>query len=156
MAVYAMLQIYDQLRHRHVRPELQNRVLEEAQWGLDWLLKTRFSKGYRITWALGRIYTDNKVGTIDDMVVPAQHVAYENFLFAAVAGYASRVLKDVDPQAVGANDGPPYGCGRRRPQPRPAAFDWSVATRDEAVFEPWRRPSETPPGSRPTPNKRCV
>jgi hypothetical protein len=122
MAVYAMLQIYDQLRQRHVRPELQNRVLEEARWGLDWLLKTRFGKGYRITWALGRIYTDNQVGTIDDMVAPAQHVAYENFLFAAVAGYASRVLKDADPQRSRSE---PEGGRGRLPGHAGAAF-WLV------------------------------
>ncbi len=131
MAVYAMLQIYEQLRQRGIRPELQDRVLEEARWGLDWLLKTRFGQGYRITWALGRIYTDNQVGTIDDMVVPAQHVAYENLLFAAVAGYASRVLKDADPQraaqSLEAAEEDYQATLERR-------SDWSAATRDEAAF----------------------
>jgi hypothetical protein len=131
MAVYAMLQVYEQLRQRGVRPELQDRALEEARWGLDWLLKTRFGQGYRITWALGRIYTDNRVGTIDDMVAPAQHVAYENFLFAAVAGYAARVLKDADPtraaQSLDAAEEDYQATLQRR-------SDWSAATRDEAAF----------------------
>ena len=98
-----MLQIYDQLHQNGIHPDLQKRVLEEARWGLDWLLKTRFGDGFRITWARMRYYTDNKVGTIDDVIVPAQNIAYENFLFSAVAAYASRVLKIVDPQRAAAS-----------------------------------------------------
>lgn len=67
-----MLQVHDQLHQMGVRRDLQNRVLEEVRWGVDWLLKTRFGDGYRITWARMRYYTDNKVGTVDDVIVPAE------------------------------------------------------------------------------------
>jgi len=130
-SVYAMLQVYDQLRQRGVQPDLQRRLLEEIRWGLDWLLKTRFGKGYRITWALGRIYTDNKVGTIDDMVVPAQHIAYENFLFSAVAGYAAQVLKDVDSRRAAQSLAAAEEDFRATLDQRAS---WTPATREEAAF----------------------
>ena len=131
VAVYSMLRLFEQLRERHLRPDLQARLLEEARWGLDWLLKTRFGDGFRITWVLGRFYTDNKLDTIDDMIAPAEHVAYENFLFAAVAAHASRVLKDADPRRAerslqAAREDYLATLARRS--------DWSVTTRDEAAF----------------------
>jgi hypothetical protein len=97
-ATFAMLQIYEQLQQKGIRPDLQKRLLEEASWGLDWLLKTRFGGGYRITWARMRYYTDNKVGTVDDMIVAAQNIAFENFVFCTTAADAARLLKTVDPQ----------------------------------------------------------
>ncbi len=130
-AAYAMLQVYDQLHRNGIRPELQDRLLEEARWGLDWLLKTRFGDGYRITWARMRYYTDNEVGTVDDVIVPAQNVAYESLLFSAVAACACRVLKTADPQRSAASlkaaEEDYAATLRQRP-------DWSEATRDEAAF----------------------
>ncbi len=97
MAVYAMLDIVDQLRLRNMDPELEERVLEEALWGLDWLLKTRFGDGYRITWSTMRIYTDCEIGTIDDVVTPARNTPWENFLAAAVETRAYSTLKERNP-----------------------------------------------------------
>jgi hypothetical protein len=94
MAVYAMMEIVDQLTKRNADPDLQALVLDEALWGLDWLLKTRFGDGYRITWSKMRIYTDCEIGTIDDVIAPARNIPWENFLFAAVAAYSYEVLKD--------------------------------------------------------------
>ena len=48
-----------------------------------------------------RIYTDNKVGTIDDVVTPAKNVPWENFLAAAVECKASRMLEKSDPELAG-------------------------------------------------------
>lgn len=130
-ATYAMLQIYDQLQQLNVRPDLRDRVLEEARWGLDWLLKTRFGKGYRISWAHMRIYTDNKVGTDDDVIVQARNVPFESFLFSAVGGYAARILKTVDPQRA-AESLKAAEEDYRATLERPAG--WSTATREEAAF----------------------
>lgn len=131
VAVYSMLRLYEQLRERGLRPGLQARLLEEARWGLDWLLKTRFGDGYRITWVLGRFYSDNKLDTFDDMIAPAQHTAYENFLFAAVAAHASRVLKDADPRRADLSLKAAREDYRATLAKR---SDWSVTTRDEAAF----------------------
>lgn len=130
-AAYSMLQIYDQLRQKGIQPELQSRLLEEARWGLDWLLKTRFGDGYRITWARMRFYTDNKVGTVDDVIIPAQNIAYENFLFSAAAAYASRMLKTADSQRSAASLKAAEEDYAVTLQQR---TDWSGATRDEAAF----------------------
>ena len=100
MAVYAIMEIFDQLVKRNMNPDLQELVLDEALWGLDWLLKTRFGNGYRITWSMMRIYTDCEIGTIDDVIAPARNTPWENFLFAAVGAYSYQVLKDRKPELV--------------------------------------------------------
>lgn len=95
--VYSMLRVYEQLRARRLRADLQARVLEEASWGLVWLLKTRFGKGYLMSGLTQcRIYTDNKVGTLDDMVTPAQQSQSDSMIVAGVLAYAGRLLKEVD------------------------------------------------------------
>ncbi|MFW6189614.1 MAG: glycoside hydrolase family 9 protein [Planctomycetota bacterium] len=130
-SVYAMLRVREALRRRDLEPGLRARLLEEACWGLDWLLKTRFGNGYRITWALGRIYTDNEVGTVDDTVVPARHTAHENFLFAAVGAYAHETLAEVRPdrarRALEAAETDYAATMERR-------SDWSEVTRTEAAL----------------------
>ena len=96
MSVYAMLDIYRQLRLRNTEPELRERLLEEALWGLDWLLKTRFGDGYRITWSTMRIYTDCVIGTLDDVITKAQNDPFENFLAAAIEAFAYETIKDTE------------------------------------------------------------
>jgi hypothetical protein len=98
MAVFAMLNNLDALETKGDAPELSGRLRTEIAWGLDWLLKVRFGDGYHMSWALGRIYTDNKVGTIDDMVAQAQNVPWENFLAAAVLGRCAEAFKNSDPE----------------------------------------------------------
>ena len=57
---------------------------EEAAWGVDWLLKTRFADGRHMSWSTVRMYTDGEVGTPDDVVTPAAYVPWELFLTSAV------------------------------------------------------------------------
>ena len=94
MSIYAMLDIYRQLELRDTEPELRDRLLEEALWGLDWLLKTRFGDGYRITWTTMRIFSDCVIGTVDDVITKAQNDPFENFLAASVEAFAYEMLKD--------------------------------------------------------------
>ncbi len=130
-ATYAMLQIYEQLQQKGIRPDLQKRLLEEASWGLDWLLKTRFGDGYRITWARMRYYTDNKVGTLDDVIVPAQNIAFENFLFCTTAADAARLLKTADPRRAAASMKAAEEDYAATLQQR---TNWSNTTVDEAAY----------------------
>ena len=70
---------------------------EEAVWGIDWLLKTRFADGYHMSWSTVRMYTDGIVGTADDVVSPAQYVPWELFLKSAVfskAGEEQAAVED--------------------------------------------------------------
>jgi hypothetical protein len=98
MSVYSMLQLIEQLDRRSMDQALQERILEEALWGLDWLLKTRFGDGYRITWNGLGIYTDGIIGTIDDVVKPAQNNPWENFIASGVEVLAYITLKERKPE----------------------------------------------------------
>ena len=46
---YALLSLADSLKRQGEDPVLTARLLEEARWGLNWVLKTRFGDGYRST-----------------------------------------------------------------------------------------------------------
>jgi Glycosyl hydrolase family 9. len=79
--------------------QLYLRLMEEAQWGLDYVLKTRFGDGYRVqTWGTN-LWTDGFIGTKDDAgrrQVRIHNRAFENFLFAGIEAYASMLIeKDV-------------------------------------------------------------
>ncbi len=97
MSVYSMLQLIDELERRNLETSLQERVQEEALWGLDWLLKTRFGDGYRITWCGLGMYTDNVIGTIDDVVREAQNNPWENFISSGAEALAYLVLNKHKP-----------------------------------------------------------
>ena len=75
-------------------PELYEGLIEEARWGLDWVLKTRFGDGYRSVWATMDFWTDGIIGTFDDIIFKAKNVPMANFDTAATEALASRVLKD--------------------------------------------------------------
>ena len=47
-ATYAMFALADRLRREGRDPALVARLLEEARWGLDWVMKVRFDGGYRV------------------------------------------------------------------------------------------------------------
>jgi hypothetical protein len=94
-AAYAMFALA-----RHMQegaPVLSGRLLEEARWGLDWILRTRFGDGHRCTWATMDFWTDGIMGTVDDVTVEARNRPFENFLAAATEALAARALDTVDP-----------------------------------------------------------
>jgi hypothetical protein len=80
-------------------------MLEEAKWGLDWLLKTRFGDGYRVYWATMDFWTDGIIGTADDRspVVPREtmgamfSLAPLNFHGARAQAKAAILLMEKDP-----------------------------------------------------------
>ncbi|MCQ2431735.1 MAG: glycoside hydrolase family 9 protein [Clostridia bacterium] len=81
-------------------PLLRARLLEEAEWGLDFILRTRFGDGFRATSAGCTRYTRNLVGDFDDVAVRVYDHSYENFLFSGVEAYACTVLKEINPAAA--------------------------------------------------------
>jgi hypothetical protein len=93
-AVYAMLTLSDSLAQRD--PILSARLKEEARWGLDWVLKTRFGDGYRTTWATMDMWTDGILGTIDDEIHEAGNNPLANFTAAATEALAARSLQTDD------------------------------------------------------------
>ena len=72
------------------------RLMEEAQWGLDFILRTRFGDGYRATSAGATRITDNLMGNFDDVPTRVHNHAYENFLFAGIEAYAAETLQGYD------------------------------------------------------------
>ncbi|MDL2266228.1 glycoside hydrolase family 9 protein, partial [Parabacteroides sp. OttesenSCG-928-G21] len=76
--------------------DLYLRLMEEAQWGLDYILKTRFGDGYRVqTWGTN-LWTDGFLDTKDDSgrrQVRVHNRAFENFLFAGIEAYAAMTIE---------------------------------------------------------------
>jgi len=97
MSTLAMMMNLERLEKKPELADLCKRIREEIAWGLEWLLKTRFGDGYHMSFSVMRIYTDNEVGTIDDVVSPARNVPWENFLAAAVQCKAATILASTHP-----------------------------------------------------------
>lgn len=62
----------------------QKRLIEEGRWGIDFILKTDFGKGFHATSAGVSRWTDNKIGTMDDAVARVHDNPYENFLLSSI------------------------------------------------------------------------
>jgi Glycosyl hydrolase family 9/Cellulase N-terminal ig-like domain len=95
---YALFSLAESLKRQNEDPVLTDRVLEEARWGLNWILKTRFGDGYRSTGQLVSYWTDGIMGDGDDRFGQAVNDAEWNFRVSAVEALASRVLKESDPE----------------------------------------------------------
>ncbi len=72
------------------------RLMEEAQWGLDFIMRTRFGDGYRATSAGATRITDNLIGNFDDIKTRVHNHSYENFLFSGIEAYAAKTLEEYD------------------------------------------------------------
>ncbi len=79
---------------------LYERVMEEACWGLSFVLGTRFGDGYRAT-SLGLIrWTDGITGNQDDASnVRVFHHGMDNFICACAEAAAAGALQDYDPES---------------------------------------------------------
>jgi hypothetical protein len=98
---YAFFEMANRAREKN-NTDLYLRLQEEALWGLDFILKTRFGDGYRMqSWGTN-LWTDGFIGTIDDAgrrQVKVHNGGFENFLFAAIEAYASLSIdRDKDPR----------------------------------------------------------
>jgi hypothetical protein len=96
--VYALLSLADALKRQGTDPTLSDRLLDEARWGLNWVLKTRFGGGFRSTGQLVSYWTDGIMGTADDRFGQAVNNPEWNFRVSGVEALAARVLKDTDPE----------------------------------------------------------
>ncbi len=97
-ATYAMFALAERLREEGRDPALVARLLEEATWGLDWVMRVRFPGGYRIGFASHNLWTDNVVGTADDRFREARNNPNANYVSAAAEAIAARVLAASDPE----------------------------------------------------------
>ena len=95
---YALLSLAERLHARDEDLELYQRVMEEARWGLDWILKTSFGDGFRDQGSVNSRWTDGIIGTSDDVTATARYSALGSFNAAATEALAARVLRESDPR----------------------------------------------------------
>lgn len=92
---FALLEAYRKLRDK--QPALAARLREEAEWGVEFILKNRYGDGYRASSMGLLIWQDGILNTRDDITsVRVQNLAFDNFLYAGYEAYASLTL-DNDP-----------------------------------------------------------
>jgi hypothetical protein len=77
--------------------DLQIRLLEEALWGMDYILRGRLGNGVRVGGFVStNIWTDGLIGTIDDagrrQIRPGNN-PYQNFKFAGIEAYAAMSIE---------------------------------------------------------------
>jgi len=96
-AVHAMFNLAEKLHQRGESEKLAQRLIEEAKWGLDWVLKTSFRDGYRVNYGLLGIWTDGIIGNADDAFNEAVNDPYGHLHAALAEAAAFRVLKKTEP-----------------------------------------------------------
>jgi hypothetical protein len=94
---YAMFSLADKLERMGDDPALVERLIEEARWGLDWVMRVRFPGGYRMGFASHNVWSNNVIGDADDRSVEAKNNPNANYIAAAAEAIAYRVLKKRDP-----------------------------------------------------------
>ncbi|MDR2802646.1 MAG: glycoside hydrolase family 9 protein [Prevotellaceae bacterium] len=88
---YALLEAYTKLKEKN--PPLAMRLLEEAEWGLEFILRNRYGDGYRASSMGLLIWQDGINGTLDDISsVRVQNLPFDNFLYAAYEAYAAMTI----------------------------------------------------------------
>jgi hypothetical protein len=96
--VYGLLSLASNLKQQNADPVLVARLLDEARWGLNWVLKTRFCDGFRSTGQLVSYWTNGIMGDGDDRFGKAINDPEWNFRVAGVEALAARVLQESDPE----------------------------------------------------------
>lgn len=76
---------------------LYERLLEEARWGLNWIMRTRFGDGYRAGGLIIGIWTKNIRGDKDDMETTARNNPYDNLKAASCCALAVKHFEHTDP-----------------------------------------------------------
>lgn len=92
---FALLEAYNRLKSENI--PLAARLLEEAEWGIEFILKNRYGDGYRASSMGLLIWQDGILNTKDDIhSVRVQNMAFDNFLYAGYEAYAAMTI-DRDP-----------------------------------------------------------
>lgn len=91
----AMLELAAAVRDKDKR--LYDRLLDEARWGLNWVMRTRFGDGYRQGGLVIGLWTKNIRGDKDDMQSQARNDPYSNLAGAACCAMAAPFYEEVDP-----------------------------------------------------------
>jgi len=127
-ATYAMFALAERVRALGNDTALVARIIEEAKWGLDWVLRVRFAGGYRMGFASHNLWTNNIVGDADDRAREAKNNPNANYIAAAAEAIAYRVLKESDPALA-------------ERSLKTAAEDWSYAIAGVEGPSTWHTPA---------------
>ena len=95
---YGLFSLADRLQARDENTELYRRILDEACWGLDWVMKTSFGDGFRNGGSVSSRRTNGILGDFDDIISTARNSPMDNFMASASEAIASRVLKASNPR----------------------------------------------------------
>lgn len=88
---FSLLEAYNKMKDKN--PALAARLLEEAEWGVEFILKNRYNDGYRASSVGLLIWQDGVFNTMDDIsTVRVQNLAFDNFLYSGYEAYASMTL----------------------------------------------------------------
>jgi len=95
--IYSLIEMAKNAKEKHNK-NLHLRLMEEAEWGIDFILKTRLGDGYRAqTWGTN-LWTDGFIGTKDDSTrrrrIRIHNRAFENFMFAGIEAFAAMNITD--------------------------------------------------------------
>jgi hypothetical protein len=127
--VYGLFSLAERLHARGEDPELYERLVEEARWGLDWILKTTFGDGYRNQGSVNSRWTDGILGNSDDITSIARNSPMGNFTASAAEAIAARVLEEADPRLAA------YALKMAEADWR---FAWAGMSATNATMELWR------------------
>ena len=94
-SAYSMMMLAGKLKKTD--PALSDRLLEEAEWGMNWVLRTRFEKGFRNVWSTKDMWTDGIIGNNDDYNDRASNQAHANLVAAVSEAFAATSFKDKNP-----------------------------------------------------------
>jgi hypothetical protein len=78
-------------------PQLAELLLEEARWGMDYVLKTRFSDGARMGFIALDFWSDGIIGNTDDVINDAKIDPEFNYVGAWSQAIAANVYQKSDP-----------------------------------------------------------
>ena len=94
-SAYAMMALAGKLKKTD--PVLSDRLLDEAEWGISWVLRTRFGDGFRNVWTTKDMWTDGIIGNEDDYNTPARKDPHANFISSTAEAFAAMTFKDRNP-----------------------------------------------------------
>ncbi len=94
-SAYSMMMLAEKLKKHD--PVLAERLLEEAEWGVSWILRTRFGDGFRKVWSTKDMWTDGIIGNSDDSNSRASNDPNANFLATTTEAVAALALKQRNP-----------------------------------------------------------
>ena len=87
------------MKYKDTDKQLYLRLMEEAMWGFDMVIRTRFGDGYRMISIGQNHFTDNMI-VLNDTSRPGHvsNASINNFIMSGAEAVAAKALEDYDPE----------------------------------------------------------